>query len=129
MGGAVSGPLSLTNDSRKPIPAAAAPSDAFKGSPSPPVNTPGKSRISSAVRLSCLPVRSMISAQAQADIIERTGKQDKRTAEEIRDLPGVLTGGEGDPLNASLGAAAAGIGLRESLVKLRGPETDRKSVV
>jgi hypothetical protein len=62
-------------------------------------------------------------AQAQADIIERTGKQDKRTAEEIRDLPGVLTGGEGDPLNASLGAAAAGIGLRESLVKLRGPET------
>jgi len=62
-------------------------------------------------------------AQAQSDIVDRTGKEDKRTPDEIRDLPGVLTGGEGDPLNASLGAAAAGIGLRESPLAMRKPDT------
>lgn len=60
-------------------------------------------------------------AQAQADIVDRTGKEDKRAPDEIRDAPGVLTGGEGDPLNASLSAAAAGIGLRESL-SMRQPD-------
>jgi hypothetical protein len=61
-------------------------------------------------------------ANAQADIVERAGREDKRTPDEIRNAPGVLTGGEGDPLNASLSAAAAGIGLRDSL-SLRKPET------
>ena len=60
-------------------------------------------------------------AQAQSDIVDRTGKEEKRLPEEMRDLPGVLTGGEGDPLNASLGAAAAGIGLREPPANLRMP--------
>lgn len=61
-------------------------------------------------------------ATAAADVIDKAGKNDKRQPDEIQDLPGVLTGGEGDPLNASLGAAAAGIGLKEPKLEVRAPD-------
>lgn len=64
--------------------------------------------------------------QAQSDIVDRTGKEEKRRPDEISTAPGVLTGGEGDPLNASLGAAAAGIGLRGSTLPIRAPEPAEK---